>query len=75
MLVKGYCDGCEKIKDGVCSTYLDPCKKTGADRWNDFLGCSFSPLEKQWRNERYLATKPQRRVGQPKSKKKVKELT
>lgn len=60
--IPGYCDGCEKIVNGLCSVWADVCVRTGADR-GGHIGCPFSPLEK------VEETVVRKRVGQQKQKK------
>ncbi len=60
--IAGYCDGCEKIIDGLCSVWADVCARTGANR-GGHIGCPFSPMEVT----EVVQTK--KRVGQQKQKK------
>ncbi len=59
--IKGYCDGCEKIKDNLCTVWANVCKRTGADR-GGYIGCPFSPLETT------EVVQGRKRVGQQKTK-------
>lgn len=62
--VVGYCDGCVKVKDALCTLFENPAAKTRA------LGCAFSPVELKKQAERGKIEKEEaRRLGQPKTKK------
>ena len=63
MVIPEYCDGCVKVKDGMCIAFGEPCRKMGVDR-GGFIGCAFSPMERPQK------TKIKTRVGQQKQKRK-----